>query len=77
MFSLAMLSGQPPFHPNFNAQITKSTYYPMTGPSWDNISADAKDLIRRMLTKDYGARIALHEVGDCSVPMCNLAPPLN
>ncbi len=27
----ALLSGQPAFHPNYPAQITKSTYYPLSG----------------------------------------------
>jgi len=58
----AMLSGQPAYHPGFPVQITSHTYYPLTGPAWVNISEEAKDLVRKMLTKDADERITLDEM---------------
>lgn len=64
----AMLAGHPPFHPDvkYRSLCAKGKYYPLKGPNWDNISAEAKDLVTRMLTKDPAARIDMD--GICNHP---------
>ena len=57
-----LLSGLKPFHPNAIQQVTELTYYPMTGRGWDGISAQAKELVRRLLTKDSSRRYTVHDV---------------
>jgi serine/threonine protein kinase len=59
-----MLAGHPPFHsnPKYRYQITRLTYSPMKGPAWDTISAEAKDLVDKMLTKDPLQRITIEEI---------------
>ena len=63
-----MLAGHPPFHPDvkYRGLCAKGKYYPLKGPNWDNISAEAKDLVTRMLTKDPAARIDMD--GICNHP---------
>jgi Ca2+-binding EF-hand superfamily protein len=73
-----MLSGQPAFHPdpNYQYQITRMTYYPMTGPSWEKISTDAKNLVARMLDKCPETRISIEDI--LKHPWCvGEAPSLN
>jgi serine/threonine protein kinase len=64
----AMLAGHPPFHPDvkYRSLCAKGKFYPLKGPNWDNISAEAKDLVTRMLTKDPAKRIDMD--GICSHP---------
>jgi calcium-dependent protein kinase len=55
-----LLSGKPPFDGNDDKEIVNNVRmgtYSMSGPEWKNISADAKDLIKKMLTYDMGQRI--------------------
>jgi calcium-dependent protein kinase len=50
-----LLSGRPPFDGNDDREIIKSVklgIYSMQGPEWKNISKDAIDLIKKMLTKN-------------------------
>lgn len=63
-----MLAGHPPFHPDvkYRGLCAKGKYYPLKGPNWDSISAEAKDLVARMLTKDPAARIDMD--GICHHP---------
>jgi calcium-dependent protein kinase len=59
-----LLSGTPPFNgSNDNAimQKVKSGKYSMSGPEWDKITDDAKDLINKMLTLDKDKRISAEE----------------
>ena len=47
-----LLSGSPPFPGNSNEEIitkVKNGNYSFTGPIWDSVSDDAKDLIRKLL----------------------------
>jgi calcium-dependent protein kinase len=49
-----LLSGRPPFDGNDDREIIKSVktgQYSMSGPEFRNLSHDAKDLIRAMLSK--------------------------
>lgn len=62
-----ILSGKPPFNGVNDQIILKKVYegkYSMDGPEWQEISEDAKDLIRRMLTLDYGKRASAKECLD-------------
>lgn len=55
-----ILSGKPPFNGVNDQIILKKVYegkYSMEGPEWQTISADAKDLINKMLTFDFHSRI--------------------
>ena len=55
-----MLSGKPPFYGDDDKEILNSVKqgtYSLTGSEWKNISAEAKDLIKKMLTYDPTARI--------------------
>lgn len=50
-----LLSGKPPFDGNDDKEIVNSVRigtYSLSGAEWKNISNDAKDLIKRMLTYD-------------------------
>jgi serine/threonine protein kinase len=64
----AMLAGHPPFHPDvkYRSLCAKGKFYPLKGPNWDSISAEAKDLVTKMLTKDPAARIDMD--GICNHP---------
>lgn len=49
-----MLCGYPPFYGDSDGQILESVKkgaYDFSGPEWKTVSEDAKDLIRKMLTK--------------------------
>ena len=51
-----LLSGQPPFDGDDDAAIIEKIRvgkYSIDGKIWDNVSAEAKILIKRMLTIDY------------------------
>ena len=55
-----LLSGKPPFDGNDDKEIVNSVRigtYSLTGSEWKNISNDAKDLIKKMLTYDPAQRI--------------------
>jgi calcium-dependent protein kinase len=55
-----LLSGKPPFDGNDDKEIVSSVRigtYSLTGSEWKNISNDAKDLIKKMLTYDPSQRI--------------------
>jgi calcium-dependent protein kinase len=54
-----LLSGKPPFDgPNDQAicEEVKKGKFSMSEPLWDNISNDAKDLVKQMLTYDFNKR---------------------
>ena len=56
-----ILSGRPPFNGASDQIILKKVYegkYNMESPEWENISAEAKDLINQMLTYDYNKRVS-------------------
>jgi calcium-dependent protein kinase len=63
-----MLAGHPPFHPDvkYRSLCVKGKFYPLKGPNWDSISAEAKDLVTRMLTRDPDVRIDMD--GICNHP---------
>lgn len=53
-----MLSGAYPFNlKNVEKEIV-STPLLFLGPTWENISAECKDLISQMMKKDHGERIS-------------------
>lgn len=59
-----MLSGKPPFDGNDDKEIVNSVRqgtYSMAGPEFKNISAEAKDLIKKMLTYDMNLRITAEQ----------------
>lgn len=59
-----LLSGKPPFDGNDDKEIVTNVrmgVYSITGSDWKNISADAKDLIKKMLTYDAQNRINAEE----------------
>ena len=59
-----MLSGKPPFNGNNDQAILTAVYrgeYSIAGPEWENISDEAKDLISKMLIKDFNSRISAKE----------------
>lgn len=58
------LCGHPPYSMElrYQRQITDQSFYPMTGPEWENISEAAKDIVVKMLTKDSSSRISLEEI---------------
>jgi calcium-dependent protein kinase len=56
-----LLSGRPPFDGNDDKEIVKNVkigQYSMAGQEWKNISKDAVELIKKMLTYDPTARIS-------------------
>lgn len=60
-----LLSGYPPFYSRSNRQVLQSTVrgeFRLEGCEWDDISADAKDLIRRMLVVNPNKRISTQEI---------------
>ncbi|GJP38793.1 hypothetical protein CLOM_g23204, partial [Closterium sp. NIES-68] len=62
-----LLSGSPPFSGRSNDEIfqaVRSNQIDLTSKPWPSISEGAKDLVRRMLTRDPAARIAMEEVLD-------------
>lgn len=59
-----LLAGFPPFHADekADADIKAGKYWPMDGAAWKNPSEDAKDLVRKMLTKDPKKRIDMNGI---------------
>jgi calcium-dependent protein kinase len=50
-----LLSGRPPFDGADDREIVKNVkqgIYSLSGPEWKNISKDAIDLVKKMLTYD-------------------------
>jgi calcium-dependent protein kinase len=59
-----LLSGRPPFDGNDDREIVKSVKignYSMSGSEWKNVSRDATDLIKKMLTYDFNHRISAED----------------
>lgn len=59
-----LLSGKPPFDGNDDKEIVNNVRigtYSLSGPDWKNISNDAKDLIKKMLTYDPTSRITAEQ----------------
>ena len=59
-----MLSGTLPFGGDTNAEIfrnIKMVNYSFNAKAWTNISAEAKNLIKRMIVKETKERITLAE----------------
>ena len=64
MILYILLSGRPPFDGGDDREIIKNVkqgQYILTGPEWKNISRDALDLVKKMLTFDYSSRITAEE----------------
>lgn len=60
-----LLCGTPPFHSRSNRETLEKSAkgeYSLSGPEWDSISADAKDLISKMLCYDPSKRITAREI---------------
>ena len=60
-----LLCGHPPFHSKSNREVLERTcrgQYSMTGPVWDEVSENAKDLVRKMLVTDPKERIKASEI---------------
>lgn len=60
-----MLCGYPPFDSDSNEENMnniKAGKYSFPSPDWDNVSDQAKDLVRKMLTPDPKKRITAEEV---------------
>lgn len=60
-----MLCGFPPFYDENNQELFKAILdckYEFPSPYWDNVSDDAKDLIRRILVKDPKSRLTAEEI---------------
>lgn len=59
-----LLVGYPPFSGNSTAEILESVSsgkYEMSGPEWEKISKEAKDLVKKMLLYDPAKRISAQE----------------
>lgn len=64
-----LLCGFPPFYSNHGLAISpgmkkriRSGQYEFPNPEWENVSKDAKDLIRGMLKTDPHARLSIDDV---------------
>ena len=60
-----LLSGYPPFHHENQAILfrkIKECQYRFDAPYWDNVSAEAKDLIRRLLVLQPLRRLTVEQV---------------
>jgi len=60
-----LLCGRPPFQSKSNREILEKTargIYRMEGDEWEDISDDAKDLVRKMLIVDPSKRITTDEI---------------
>lgn len=59
-----LLCGYPPFNGANDKQIIEAVMkgkYTLEEPEWDDISADAKDLVKRMLEYDPAKRISAND----------------
>jgi calcium-dependent protein kinase len=59
-----LLCGKPPFYGDDDKEILNSVKlgtYSLTGPDWKNISSEAKDLVKRMLTYEVDQRISAED----------------
>eukprot|EP01039_Chlorochromonas_danica_P000439 gene439-473_t len=60
-----LLCGRPPFNSKSNREVLEKTckgVYNMSGPEWDDISDEAKDLVRRMLVVNPDERISTDDI---------------
>jgi calcium/calmodulin-dependent protein kinase I len=60
-----LLCGRPPFQSKSNREVLEKTCrgkYTMDGPQWQDVSDDAKDLVRKMLVIDPSKRITAADV---------------
>ena len=60
-----LLCGHPPFHSKSNREVLERTargQYTLSGPQWNDVSTEAKDLVKKMLEKSPRKRITAHEV---------------
>ena len=60
-----MLCGYPPFYAEENSELfklIKDCDYEFHEPYWDNISAEAKDLIKKLLVSDPKVRLSAEEI---------------
>lgn len=58
------LCGKPPFSGSSDRETLMKIYegkYSMDGPEWEEISDEAKDLVKKMLTYDFNNRISARE----------------
>jgi serine/threonine protein kinase len=58
----SMLSGLAAFAADTPELVVEGKYAPMTGLAWDSISENAKDLVRKILTKDPKVRLSTAEI---------------
>lgn len=59
-----LLSGKPPFSGDSDKEILEAVglgVFSMSGPEWQGVSNEAKDLIKQMLTFDPSQRITAHK----------------
>lgn len=64
-----LLCGHPPFHSKSNREVLERTsrgQYTLSGPQWNDVSSEAKELVKRMLEKSPRKRITAQEVLDHS-----------
>lgn len=62
-----LLCGHPPFHSKSNREVLERTargQYTLSGPQWNDVSSEAKDLVKQMLEKSPWKRITAEEVLD-------------
>lgn len=60
-----LLCGRPPFNSKSNREVLEKTargQYSMTGSEWEDISDEAKDLVRRMLVVNPEERMSCEEI---------------
>lgn len=60
-----LLCGRPPFNSKSNREVLEKTargLYSMNGAEWDDISAEAKDLVRKMLIVNPEERISTDDI---------------
>lgn len=58
----SLLSGLPPFDPNNQTQATDFSFFPMTGPAWDEISSSAKALVTKLLKRNPDHRLSVEDI---------------
>ena len=61
-YSSIYFPGVLPFHPDNMEQSVRAKYYAMTGPVWEPISTDAKNLVKRLLVERPQWRLSIQEV---------------